>query len=177
MEDLFKKFIYAGVGFVSRTNDRVQDTINQLVKENKLSQSEGEKIMAELMKNTDTKRKEFETQLGSIAKRVMKGMGVASDADVAELKKAVRGGSSSSKSSAASSKAATGSTGGAKKASGSSAAAGKATTAAKATTKAAGAASTAAKKSAAGSKGGAATAKKSTASGASSEGGSSSSNA
>ncbi|KAA9327135.1 hypothetical protein F0P96_18025 [Hymenobacter busanensis] len=177
MEDLFKKFIYAGVGFVSRTNDRVQDTINQLVKENKLSQSEGEKIMSELMKNTDTKRKEFETQLSSIAKRVMKGMGVASDSDVAELKKAVRGGSKSS-SSAAASKTATSSTGGTKKASSgsSSSAAGKAAAAPKAAAKAAGAASTAAKKSAAGSKGGAASGKKPAAAGAS-EGGSSASNA
>lgn len=149
MEDLFKKFIYAGVGFVSRTNDRVQDTINQLVQENKLSQKEGEKILKSLQKNSDTKRKEFESQINSIAKRVMKGMGVASNTDVEELKRTVKG--SGSKSASAS--------GTAKKASATTAAdsaAGTAKTAAKATTKAAGAASTAAKKSAAGSKGGAA---------------------
>lgn len=150
MEDLFKKFIYAGVGFVSRTNDRVQDTINQLVQENKLSQKEGEKILKSLQKNSDTKRKEFESQINSIAKRVMKGMGVASNTDVEELKRTVKGTAGKSAS-----------TGSSKKASAPAAAdsaAGTAKTAAKATTKAAGAASTAAKKSAAGSKGG--TAKK-----------------
>ncbi|MCC3159556.1 hypothetical protein LJ737_20105 [Hymenobacter sp. 15J16-1T3B] len=157
MEDLFKKFIYAGVGFVSRTNDRVQDTINQLVQENKLSQKEGEQILKSLQKNTDTKRKEFETQINSIAKRVMKGMGVASSADVEELKRTVKGSGSKSAAGAAAS-----STSGSKKASTPAASAtGAAKTAAKATTKAAGAASTSAKKSAAGSKGGAATAKKS----------------
>lgn len=146
MEDLFKKFIYAGVGFVSRTNDRVQDTINQLVQENKLSQKEGEQILKSLQKNTDTKRKEFESQINSIAKRVMKGMGVASSTDVEELKRTVKGSAGKSAS-----------TGGSKKASAPAAdAAAPAKTAAKATTKAAGAASTAAKKSAAGSKGGAA---------------------
>jgi polyhydroxyalkanoate synthesis regulator phasin len=156
MEDLFKKFIYAGVGFVSRTNDRVQETINQLVQENKLSQKEGEKILQSLQKNTDTKRKEFETQINSIAKRVMKNMGVASDSEVEELKRAVKG--SGGKTAA--------STGGSKKASTPAAAATDAAKpAAKASTKAAGAASTAAKKSAAGSKGGAATAKKSAAAG------------
>lgn len=147
MEDLFKKFIYAGVGFVSRTNDRVQDTINQLVQENKLSQKEGEKILKSLQKNSDTKRKEFETQINSIAKRVMKGMGVASNSEVEELKRTVKGSGGSAK------KASTTTTAGT--------AAAPAKAAAKATTKAAGAASTAAKKSAAGSKGGAATAKKS----------------
>ncbi|GAB3838573.1 phasin family protein [Hymenobacter jeollabukensis] len=154
MEDLFKKFIYAGVGFVSRTNDRVQDTINQLVQENKLSQKEGEKILKSLQKNSDTKRKEFETQINSIAKRVMKGMGVASNSDVEELKRTVKGSGSKASGAAAST--------GTKKASAPAASAtGAAKTAAKATTKAAGAASTAAKKSAAGSKGSAATAKKS----------------
>ncbi|WP_460576361.1 phasin family protein [Hymenobacter coalescens] len=163
MEDLFKKFIYAGVGFVSRTNDRVQDTINQLVQENKLSQTEGEKIMQALQKNTDTKRKEFETQINSIAKRVMKGMGVASSADVEELKRTVKGSGSSKASGAASAS-------GSKKAS--TTAASNASGAAKTATKAAGAASTAAKKSAAGSKG-ATTAKKSSGTAASgSEGGS-----
>lgn len=147
MEDLFKKFIYAGVGFVSRTNDRVQDTINQLVQENKLSQKEGEQILKSLQKNTDTKRKEFETQINSIAKRVMKGMGVASNAEVEELKRTVKGSGSKSAGSAAGKKTA---------APAAAAAPAPAKTAAKATTKAAGAASTAAKKSAAGSKGGAA---------------------
>ncbi|OON68591.1 phasin family protein [Hymenobacter sp. CRA2] len=142
MEDLFKKFIYAGVGFVSRTNDRVQDTINQLVQENKLSQKEGEQILKSLQKNTDTKRKEFETQINSIAKRVMKGMGVASSADVEELKRTVKGSGGSAKKAGSSSAAASAADG--------------AKTAAKATTKATGAASTAAKKSAAGSKGGSA---------------------
>ena len=103
MEDLFKKFIYAGVGFVSRTNDRVQETINQLVEENKLSQSEGQKIMDALQKNTDTKRKEFETQINSVAKRVMKTMGVASNAEVEELKRAVKGPSSKAGASASAS--------------------------------------------------------------------------
>lgn len=91
MEDLFKKFINAGVGFVSLTNDRVQATIDKLVKESKLSEKEGQKIMNDLKKNTDTKRKELEAQITGIANRVLKGVGVASNADVEELKRSVRG--------------------------------------------------------------------------------------
>lgn len=91
MEDLFKKFINAGVGFVALTNDRVQATIDKLVKESKLSEKEGQKIMDDLKKNTDTKRKELESQITGIANRLMKGVGVATNADVEELKRSVRG--------------------------------------------------------------------------------------
>ncbi|HEX8427124.1 hypothetical protein [Hymenobacter sp.] len=93
MEDLFKKFINAGVGFVSLTTDRVQKTIDALVQESKLSEQEGAKIMDELKQNGETKRKELEKQVQSIASRVMKTVGVAPNSDVEELKRTVKGGS------------------------------------------------------------------------------------
>jgi polyhydroxyalkanoate synthesis regulator phasin len=93
MEDLFKKFVNAGVGFVSLTTDRVQKTIDTLVKESKLSEQEGAKIMDELRKNGETKRKELEKQVQGIASRVMKTVGVAPNAEVEELKRTVKGGS------------------------------------------------------------------------------------
>jgi polyhydroxyalkanoate synthesis regulator phasin len=95
MEDLFKKFINAGVGFVSLTTDRVQKTIDTLVQESKLSEQEGAKIMDELKQNGETKRKELEKQVQSIASRVMKSVGVAPNSDVEELKRTVKGGSKS----------------------------------------------------------------------------------
>ncbi|TGE28044.1 phasin family protein [Hymenobacter metallicola] len=96
MEDLFKKFINAGVGFVSLTSDRVQTTIDALVRESKLSEEEGKKIMDDLKKNSETKRKELEKQFSSIATKLMKSVGVASNSDVEELKRSVKGGSKSS---------------------------------------------------------------------------------
>ncbi|MCB2409009.1 phasin family protein [Hymenobacter lucidus] len=104
MEDLFKKFINAGVGFVSLTSDRVQTTIDALVKESKLSEQEGKKIMDDLKKNSETKRKELEQQFSSIASKLMKSVGVASNSDVEELKRSVKGGSKSSAATASSAK-------------------------------------------------------------------------
>ncbi|TGD79735.1 phasin family protein [Hymenobacter wooponensis] len=92
MEDLFKKFINAGVGLVSLTNDRVQKTIDTLVKESKLSEQEGARIMDDLRKNTDTKRQEMEKQFQGLASRLMKSAGIATNADVEELKRTVKGG-------------------------------------------------------------------------------------
>ncbi|MBT9393735.1 hypothetical protein KLP40_11225 [Hymenobacter sp. NST-14] len=91
MEDLFKKFVNAGVGFVSLTNDRVQKSIDALVKESKLSEKEGAKIMDDLKKNTDSKRKELEKQAKGLADRLMKTVGVAPNSEVEELKRSVKG--------------------------------------------------------------------------------------
>ncbi|MCR5886742.1 hypothetical protein LRS06_02920 [Hymenobacter sp. J193] len=102
MEDLFKKVINAGVGFVSLTTDRVQTTIDKLVQDSKLSEQEGRKIMDDLKKNADTKRKEFEKQISGVASKVLKGVGVAPNSDLEDLKRTVKG----SKSSATSSKSA-----------------------------------------------------------------------
>ena len=106
MEDLFKKFVNAGVGFVSLTNERVQKSIDALVKESKLSEKEGAKIMDDLKKNTDTKRKELEKQAKGLADRLMKTVGVAPNSEVEELKRTVK--NTAKKPAAKSGKAATG---------------------------------------------------------------------
>jgi polyhydroxyalkanoate synthesis regulator phasin len=103
MEDLFKKVINAGVGFVSLTTDRVQTTIDKLVQDSKLSEQEGRKIMDDLNKNADSKRKEFEKQISGVAAKVLKGVGVAPNADLEDLKRSVKGSKSTSSASTASS--------------------------------------------------------------------------
>jgi polyhydroxyalkanoate synthesis regulator phasin len=62
MDDLFKKFINTGVGFLSQGNKAVQVAIEKLVKESKISEQEGKKIVDELLKNSETKRADLEKQ-------------------------------------------------------------------------------------------------------------------
>jgi polyhydroxyalkanoate synthesis regulator phasin len=62
MDDLFKKFINTGVGFLSQGNKAVQVAIEKLVKESKISEQEGKKIVDELLRNSETKRADLEKQ-------------------------------------------------------------------------------------------------------------------
>ena len=39
MEDLFKKFVNAGVGYIAQGNKKVQSTIEKLVKDSKLTEN------------------------------------------------------------------------------------------------------------------------------------------
>lgn len=78
MEDLFKKFVNAGVGFISQGNKKVQSTIDLLVKESKMSEQEGKKIVDELMKSSETKVKELEAQFKGLTDTMMKTVGLGS---------------------------------------------------------------------------------------------------
>jgi polyhydroxyalkanoate synthesis regulator phasin len=76
MEDLFKKFVNAGVGYIAQGSKSVQSTIEKLVKDNKMTQAEGKKIVDELMKSGETKRVELEKQFQGLADRVKSTVGL-----------------------------------------------------------------------------------------------------
>ncbi len=62
MDDLFKKFLNTGVGFIAQGNKAMQVAIDKLVKESKMSEKEGKKIVADLMKSGEAKRADLEKQ-------------------------------------------------------------------------------------------------------------------
>jgi polyhydroxyalkanoate synthesis regulator phasin len=93
MDDLFKKFINTGVGFLSQGNKAVQVAIEKLVKESKISEQEGKKIVDELLKNSETKRADLEKQFkgltADLKNRVStKGKGQPADAPAPKAKSA-----------------------------------------------------------------------------------------
>lgn len=85
MEDLFKKFVYTGVGLVSLTVEKFQQSVEKLVSDDKLSQEEGKKLVDDLFTNTEAKREEFEGKLKGIIEEVMVRMNLATQKQVQEL--------------------------------------------------------------------------------------------
>ena len=77
MEDLFKKFVNAGVGYIAQGSKSVQSTIEKLVKDNKMTQAEGKKIVDELLKSGETKRAELEKQFQGLTERVKSTVGLS----------------------------------------------------------------------------------------------------
>ena len=76
MEDLFKKFVNAGVGYIAQGSKSVQSTIEKLVKDSKMTEHEGKKILEELLKSGETKRLELEKQFQGLADRVKTTVGL-----------------------------------------------------------------------------------------------------
>ncbi|RZK29863.1 MAG: hypothetical protein EOO63_08125 [Hymenobacter sp.] len=79
MDDLFKKFINTGVGFLSQGNKAMQAAIEKLVKESKLSEQEGKKIVDDLLKNSETKRTDLEKQFKTLTDDLKNRVGLSAD--------------------------------------------------------------------------------------------------
>ena len=64
MEDLFKKFLYTGVGLVAMTTEKIQKSVDKLISDGKLSIEEGKNIIDKLVKegrlSTDEGKKVIE---------------------------------------------------------------------------------------------------------------------
>jgi len=50
MEDLFKKFLYTGVGLVAMTAEKIQKSVDKLISDGKLSIEEGKNVIDKLVK-------------------------------------------------------------------------------------------------------------------------------
>lgn len=60
MENLFKKVLYTGVGIVATTTEKLQKEVNQWVEKGQLTEDEGKKVVDDLVKDTETKKDEYE---------------------------------------------------------------------------------------------------------------------
>jgi len=89
MQDLFKKFIYTGIGFISITAETLKSTVEKLVEESKLSGDEGKKILDEFSKNTESKKKDFEDQLSKLIESVTARFKFVTENDLQEVIKRV----------------------------------------------------------------------------------------
>lgn len=85
MEDLFKKFLYTGVGIVSNTAERVQKAINELVEKGKLSEEEGKKMLDEFISDADAKKQEYEGKVKDLVDKALNKLDLSSREEVEKL--------------------------------------------------------------------------------------------
>ncbi|MCL0065646.1 hypothetical protein M1N79_02005 [Dehalococcoidia bacterium] len=78
MLDLMKKGILIGIGVASLTKDRVEELVEKIAEENKLSEEEGRKLVMELLEKSEEARKEFQDQVGKRVKETLKTMDILS---------------------------------------------------------------------------------------------------
>ena len=61
MEDLFKKFLYTGL--VAMTAEKLQETVDDLVGQGKVSKDEGKKIVNDFVEDVDNRRTDVESRV------------------------------------------------------------------------------------------------------------------
>jgi len=71
MEELIKKVLYTGVGLVASATEKVQQQVNDLVENDKISKDEGKKIVDNFVKSTEGKKNELESRLNDMVEGII----------------------------------------------------------------------------------------------------------
>lgn len=66
MEEQIKRFFFTGIGLVSLSLESIRDSVEELIRNKKISQEEGQRIIADFLAVTRPKRDEFEKQLQQV---------------------------------------------------------------------------------------------------------------
>jgi len=89
MQELLKKFVHTGVGFVALASEKVNVTVEDLRKRGEQSEVEGEKIVKGFMKSTDKKKEELQDKIKSASTKVTKSVDVFGKSDYKEILKRI----------------------------------------------------------------------------------------
>ncbi len=89
MEDVFKKFLYTGLGLAALTIEQVQKGVDELVSNKKISKEEGRKIVEDVMQKTTSKKEELEGQFKKMAEEVMEKFSFSRNKEIEDLKNRV----------------------------------------------------------------------------------------
>lgn len=89
MEDILKRFLYTGVGLAALTAEKLQESVDELVNKNKLSETEGKKILDDFFNSTEARREEFESKLKESAEQVLDRISLPTKVEVEELQQRV----------------------------------------------------------------------------------------
>ncbi|MEL6672631.1 MAG: hypothetical protein AAFR61_10590 [Bacteroidota bacterium] len=70
MEELLKKFFYTGVGIVSLTAEKLQESVDEMIGEGKVSREEGKKLVDDFVSKVDEKRGEWEAKFKEATEKI-----------------------------------------------------------------------------------------------------------
>jgi poly(hydroxyalkanoate) granule-associated protein len=89
MFDLIKKTMLAGVGLAAMTREKIEKTIDELVKKGKLSEKEGKEIVEELIEKSKTTKKDLEKKTEKIITKSLKRLNIPTRDELTEIKKRI----------------------------------------------------------------------------------------
>ena len=88
MNDVISKAVLSGLGFASLTRDAIRETAQVFVKQSKLSEQEGRRLVKEFQQRTATAEKALEKRVNQAVRKALKTL---------DLKPAAKSGKASGK--------------------------------------------------------------------------------
>jgi polyhydroxyalkanoate synthesis regulator phasin len=90
MFEIIKKSIFAGIGALMVTEEKVQEVIADFVQKGELTQKEGETLINELQKVLQDNKAKFTTMIDERVKCIMDDLNILTKEDLAETEKNIK---------------------------------------------------------------------------------------
>ena len=90
MFDMIKKSVFAGIGAIALTEDKVQELIDEFVQKGEISEKEGESLVKDLQKAIDEQRTKFSSMVNEQVKNVLHELDLVTKNDLADLEKGLK---------------------------------------------------------------------------------------
>ena len=90
MFDLIKKTMLTGIGLALKTKDEVENLAEELIKQGKLSETEGRKFLEELRDKYEDSQKKLEKRVEKTVKELLKKADLVTADELNALKKEIR---------------------------------------------------------------------------------------
>jgi polyhydroxyalkanoate synthesis regulator phasin len=90
MFEIFKKSLFAGLGLAVVTKTKLENVLEKLVEEGKLSRDEAEKMGKELLDSGEKQWTDFESRLQETIKGFLDNMDICKSSDAKKLEKKIK---------------------------------------------------------------------------------------
>jgi polyhydroxyalkanoate synthesis regulator phasin len=90
MLDVIKKSIFAGIGALALTEEKVQEVIDEFVQKGQISQKEAESLVSEVQKVVDQHKTKLTTMIDEQVKRILAELHLVTKDDLVELEKSLK---------------------------------------------------------------------------------------
>jgi polyhydroxyalkanoate synthesis regulator phasin len=89
MIDLIKKALYTGLGLAMLTKERAEEVVKDLTQQAELSEQEGRELLAGLLQQSESARRELEARLDEAISSTVRRLNLATKDEVAGLREKV----------------------------------------------------------------------------------------
>lgn len=90
MLDIVKKSILFGLGTYDLTREKVEEFVERLKKEDKITPEEGRKLVDDVWADLSKDAKQYEKKTRALIKDILDELGVATKSDIESLKKSLK---------------------------------------------------------------------------------------
>ena len=89
MIEEIKKGLMTGIGAVLLTKEKIEESVDKLVKESKIKEEDARKLVEELAGTGQKQASKIEKDVGDVFKKALSGMNVARKDEIIELRRQI----------------------------------------------------------------------------------------